>query len=240
MDFVVARLGVGSDDLVVDLGCGTGQFALPLSSRVRHVLAIDPEPDMLAHGHRLARTTGAPVSWMIGTDADIPTLPSLLGDGAVAAVTISNAIHLMDSGQLFQSLSTILSPGGSVAVIANGTPIWLQDRPWTVALRDFLASRFGLTHPGTCGTDAHARRRYAAELTAAGFTTHDDHLDFAEPVTAEWIFGHVMSAIPTAQLPPRDERPRLAAAMHTALRSAQPDGDFIEDIRLAVLVARRC
>jgi SAM-dependent methyltransferase len=38
LDLVVARLGVGPDDLVVDLGCGTGQLALPLSSRVRHVL----------------------------------------------------------------------------------------------------------------------------------------------------------------------------------------------------------
>lgn len=237
LDFVVARLGVEPDDLVVDLGCGTGQLALPLSSRVRHVLAIDPEPDMLARGYRLGQNIGASVSWMIGTDTDVPALPNLLGEGAVAAVTVANAIHLMDSGPLFQSLHAILPPGGSVAVIAHGTPIWLQGRPWSRALRGFLAERLGLTGSGTCGTDEPARHRYAAELTAAGFTTADDHLDFTEAVTAEWIFGHVMSALP--QLPSRDERRDLAAAMHAALRSAQPEGDFVEDIRVAVLVARR-
>jgi ubiquinone/menaquinone biosynthesis C-methylase UbiE len=239
LEFVVARLGVGPADLVVDLGCGTGQLALPLSSRVRRVLAIDPEPDMLAHGYRHAQNSRAAVSWMLGTDAEIPGLADLLGDGAVAAVTISNAIHLMDTDQLFRSLTVILRPGASVAVIANGTPIWLQDRPWSVALREFLQRRFGLANPGSCGTDESTRRRYAAELATAGFHTDDDHLDFSEIVTSEWIFGHVMSAMPPARLPPRAERPQLAEAMHAALRSAQPDGDFVEDVRLAVLVARR-
>jgi SAM-dependent methyltransferase len=42
LEFVLDRLGVGSDDLVVDLGCGTGQLALPLAVRVRHLLGIDP------------------------------------------------------------------------------------------------------------------------------------------------------------------------------------------------------
>lgn len=240
LDFVAARLGAGRDDLVVDLGCGTGQLALPLSLRVRHVLAIDPEPDMLAHGYRLARDRGGSMSWMIGTDADVSTLPTLLGEGAVAAVTISNAIHLMDSRPLFGSLSTILPPGGTVAVIANGTPIWLQDRPWSVALRGFLSERLGGGGgSGGCGTDQPARRQYAAELAAAGFVTTDDHLDFSEAVTAEWIFGNVMSAMPAALLPSVDERPHFAAAMEAALRSAQPDGDFVEDIRLAVLIGRR-
>lgn len=240
LEFVVARLGVGPQDLVVDLGCGTGQLALPLSFRVRRVLAIDAEPDMLVHGRRAAQTSGAAVSWMLGSDADVPALPNLLGAGAVT-VTISNAIHLMDSERLFRSLNVILPPGGSVAVIASGTPLWLHDRPWSVALRTFVESRFGLTapNPSSCGTDEPSRRRYAHELTTAGFDTDDDHLDFHEAVTADWIFGHVMSAMPSARRPPRDKRPDLAAALHTALRSAQPDGDFVEDVRLAVLVARR-
>jgi SAM-dependent methyltransferase len=76
--FVVDRLQVGPDDLVVDLGCGTGQLALPLAGRVRHVLGIDPAPDMLARA--AAQRDGVrAVSWMLGSDADVASLPDLLG-----------------------------------------------------------------------------------------------------------------------------------------------------------------
>jgi ubiquinone/menaquinone biosynthesis C-methylase UbiE len=124
LEFVVDRLGVSSRDLVVDLGCGTGQLAIPLAERVRHVLGIDPEPDMLAHARQAARACGVPgsTSWLLGSDADVPTLPRLLGDGAIAALTISNAVHLMDTRTLFPALAGLLTPGSTVAVIANGSP----------------------------------------------------------------------------------------------------------------------
>jgi SAM-dependent methyltransferase len=36
------------EDVVVDLGCGTGQLTLPIAGRVRAVAGVDPEPDMSA------------------------------------------------------------------------------------------------------------------------------------------------------------------------------------------------
>lgn len=43
------------EDIVVDLGCGTGQLALPVAGRVRGVVGVDPEPDMLL---RARQTSG--------------------------------------------------------------------------------------------------------------------------------------------------------------------------------------
>jgi len=37
LDAVVAAFRLAADDVVVDLGCGTGQLALPLAGRVRAV-----------------------------------------------------------------------------------------------------------------------------------------------------------------------------------------------------------
>jgi ubiquinone/menaquinone biosynthesis C-methylase UbiE len=41
--------GIGADSTVVDLGTGTGRFALAVASHVRRVVAADVSPAMLAH-----------------------------------------------------------------------------------------------------------------------------------------------------------------------------------------------
>lgn len=47
IDALAAALQLRPDDVVVDLGCGTGQLTLPLARRVRAVIGMDPEADML-------------------------------------------------------------------------------------------------------------------------------------------------------------------------------------------------
>jgi ubiquinone/menaquinone biosynthesis C-methylase UbiE len=122
---VVETLEVTPDDLIVDLGCGSGQLTIPLVARARHVLGVDPEPDLLVLACAAARHQGVrAVSWMLGAD-DESALRGLLGADAVAAVTVSNAIHLMNTARLFPDLRGVLPAAGRIAVIANGTPVWL-------------------------------------------------------------------------------------------------------------------
>lgn len=226
LDFVVDSLGVGPDDLIVDLGCGSGQLTIPLATRVRHVLGVDPEPDMLVHARAAARDRAVrAASWMLGADS-------------VAAMTVSNAIHLMNSARLFTNLRDVLRAGGRIAVIANGTPVWLQNQPWSRALRRFLEERFATTVNSACGTDEPSRRRYRAELEAAGFLTTDQHITYRDLVDFDRFVGHVYSAMPPKWLPTREDRPLFKRALHDALRQAQPHGAFQEDVRVAVLLGR--
>jgi trans-aconitate methyltransferase len=51
--------GLNAQDMVVDLGCGTGQLTLPIAHRVRAVIGMDPEPDMLRRA-RHCRWIGCP------------------------------------------------------------------------------------------------------------------------------------------------------------------------------------
>jgi tRNA/tmRNA/rRNA uracil-C5-methylase (TrmA/RlmC/RlmD family) len=61
--------GLNARDIAVDLGCGTGQSALPLAGRVRAVVGVGPEPDRLMRARRAAAELGlANVSWMAGAD----------------------------------------------------------------------------------------------------------------------------------------------------------------------------
>src|ERR1700735_3565776 len=136
---VVGGFGLGSDDVVVDLGCGTGQLTLPMAARVRAVVGGDPEAEMLNGAPRGAADRGvANVSWLIAADAVLPALRALLGPRTVGAVTIGQALHWMDHDELFRAALSLVRAGGGVAVITNGTPLWAQDSGWSRALRRFL------------------------------------------------------------------------------------------------------
>ncbi len=96
IDAVAARFGLGPDDVVVGLGCGTGRPALPLAARVGAVIGVDPEPDMLRRrdrrghqrraalgpGHRLV-AGAAPLS--AGVDRTDAEGRQLTGDALAAA-----------------------------------------------------------------------------------------------------------------------------------------------------------
>lgn len=60
IDALVAALQLRPDDVVVDLGCGTGQLTLPLARRVRAAMGIDPEPDMLERARDVGREHALP------------------------------------------------------------------------------------------------------------------------------------------------------------------------------------
>src|SRR5262245_18383532 len=54
-DWVIAEHKLDGRGRLLDVGCGTGQVALPLSQWSEEVIAIDPEQRMLQIGDRTAR-----------------------------------------------------------------------------------------------------------------------------------------------------------------------------------------
>lgn len=46
-NLIAEKLPVKSDDIVVELGCGTGSFAEILSKKVKEVIAIDLNKNLL-------------------------------------------------------------------------------------------------------------------------------------------------------------------------------------------------
>ncbi|WP_327676063.1 class I SAM-dependent methyltransferase [Kitasatospora sp. NBC_00458] len=227
-------------DLALDLGCGTGQLALPLAAHVRTVIGMDPEPDMLRRARAAAERDGVRNAlWLLGTDADVPALAALLPDRRPLGVTvIGNAIHWMRPEELFRTLHPLTRPGGGVAVIANGTPVWVQDTDWSRALRAALEEHFGRPLAASCGTAAAERDQYARALSAAGFAdVGESVLDYEDTLTPDRLLGTVFSAIPASELPAPADRPAFAARLRAALPEPGEDG-YREHVRVSVLTGR--
>jgi SAM-dependent methyltransferase len=122
VDIVAGHFGLTCGDVVVDLGCGTGQLALPISRRVGAVIGVDREPDMLVQARRAAEQRHARnLLWIVGSDRDVQALGRVLGHGRLAAVLIGQALHWMRPESLFGVLAGLVRPGGGVAVVTNGT-----------------------------------------------------------------------------------------------------------------------
>jgi SAM-dependent methyltransferase len=236
LDALVGAFGLTGQDVVVDLGCGTGQLTLPMAARVRAVVGVDPEPDMLQRARRAARERDVRnVSWAIGADTDITALRDLLGDHSAAAVTAGQALHWMNHQALFRAAVPLLRPGGGVAVVTNGTPLWLHDTDWSRALRACLEHWLDTKLTFACGTDEQSQRRYADDLAAAGYDVLSTAFDYTAELDLDQLVGGIFSALPVTRLPPPDQRPAFAEQIRSAVA---PHEHFTEHVHIAVLAGR--
>jgi len=237
IDTLTGAFGLTGSDFVIDLGCGTGQLTLPIARRVQAVAGVDPEPDMLARARQAAAEQGVRnASWLLGADTDIPALAALLGDRRAGAVTIGQALHWMRYRELIPALVPLLRPGGGIAVITNGTPMWLQDSPWSRALRGFLEQWLGTSPANTCGTDDASQQRYRDTMTEAGLDVTETRYDYTGELDLDHLVGGVYSALPAQRLPPPDQRTAFADQIS---RAVTPHAPFTEPVPVRMLLGRR-
>ena len=96
----------------LDLGCGTGQLALPLSSLVERVIGLDPDPEMIAEGKaEVARRGISNVDFVLGSSHDLS--PAL---GEFRVVTMGESFHWMDRDRVLATLYDMIVAGGGVAI----------------------------------------------------------------------------------------------------------------------------
>ena len=116
-DMIKDKFNLSKNDRVLDLGCGTGQIAIPICQYVREVVAMDPEPEMLAEGKIMAEKSGASHIWWIeGGSEDLVDMESELGKFQLAVV--ATAFHWMNREKTLDDLYEMLNEGGGI-VIAN-------------------------------------------------------------------------------------------------------------------------
>jgi len=107
------ELGISPDELVIDVGCGTGNLTLALLSRLSpagRVVAVDISPRMVEEAGRKIRDPR--VDWRV---ADVRRLP--LPDSACdRAICLSVWPHIEDREAAAEELGRVLNPGGRLHI----------------------------------------------------------------------------------------------------------------------------
>jgi ubiquinone/menaquinone biosynthesis C-methylase UbiE len=105
---------------LVDVGCGTGTFALALKERRpdAHVVGVDGDEEILAMAQ--AKTGAAGIEWREGLAQELP-----VERGSADVVTISLVLHHLlpeDKRKALREMKRILEPGGRLHVADWGAP----------------------------------------------------------------------------------------------------------------------
>lgn len=118
IETVAGLCDLTSRNRVLDLGCGPGQLALAFAPYVQSVVAVDPEPEMLALCRSRAEEAGH-------THVDVRQGSSgELNDsfGRFNLVVIGRAFHWMDRIATLQILDSMVEPGGAIVLFGDRHP----------------------------------------------------------------------------------------------------------------------
>jgi SAM-dependent methyltransferase len=133
---VVANLaGVGPDQCVLDVGCGTGVLACAAATRVGlggAVVGLDPNEEMLA----VARRKNAAIEWRVGRAESIP----FSSESFDAVVSQFGFMFFEDRRAALREMMRVLRPGGRLAVAVCDA---LEHSPGYAAFADLLRRLFG-------------------------------------------------------------------------------------------------
>jgi S-adenosylmethionine-dependent methyltransferase len=163
--------GEGSGIDVLDIGGGTGGFAVRVAELGHRVRVVDPSPDALASLDRRAREREVS-DRVTGQQGDLSTLLEITGPAGADLVLCHGVLEVVDDpAAALATIAEVLRPGGSLSLL-------VAQRHAAVVARA-MAGHFGqardlLDPVDPSGPTGRPGRRYTAEevdalLRAAGF-----------------------------------------------------------------------
>jgi len=143
---------------IVDVGGGTGGFAVPFAALGHNVTVVDPSPDALAGAQRRAAEQRVRISTVQG-DAD--GLDHLVGDGAADLVICHSVLEYVDDpATAMAAIARTARPGGTVSVLAANAVSAVLHRALSGRpdhAREILAR---VSDAGSAGVSVDGRRRF--------------------------------------------------------------------------------
>jgi ubiquinone/menaquinone biosynthesis C-methylase UbiE len=111
---VVEAAAIGTDERVLDLGCGTGNAALLAAEHTGRVTGVDPAPRLLQVARARAASDGKKVDFLPGDAASLPA-----GDASMDVIlSVFAVIFAPDPGGAAREMSRVLAPSGRMVLSA--------------------------------------------------------------------------------------------------------------------------
>ena len=205
---------------IVDVGGGTGGFAVRLAELGHQVTVVDPSPDALAALGRRAREVGVDVT---GIQGDLSDLASLV-DGGADVVLCHGVLEVVpDPAAALATIREVLRPGGTLSLLVAQRHAAVIARAMAGHFPQALALLAHQADPLKTGQRFTADEA-AALLTSAGFEVASVH---GVRVFADLVPGSLLVLEPgaTASLveleravSDRSEYLPLAAQLHLLAR----------------------
>jgi S-adenosylmethionine-dependent methyltransferase len=180
---------------ILDIGGGTGGFAVRLAQQGHAVTVVDPSPDALAALDRRADEAGV-AALVTGVQGDLADLPDLDGVTDDADVVLCHGVLEMvpDPAAALRTIAGVLRPGGLLSLLVAQRHAAVVARAMAGHFQQAIVL---LDDPAAAGRSG---RRYTADelaemLAHAGFTLETTH---AVRVFADLVPGSLLDLEPGA------------------------------------------
>jgi SAM-dependent methyltransferase len=231
---VVARFHLDETGRLLDLGCGTGQLAIPLAGHVGAAIGMDPEPEMLAEAAKQAQAAHVTnVTWLQGSSADLP------GElGRFRLVTMGRSFHWMDREQVLTTLGGMVEVDGGLVIVNDGCLV-RPTTPWQLAFetiqRRFLPPDWEAGIPNVSHPESHEELLARSPFPRVDRVVHE--------FTRRWSIDHAIGYLYSTSVPLRrllgDRRAAFEREVTDALLAIDASGEFDEPVFLDALFATK-
>ena len=236
-DLIRHKFNLQKSDRVLDLGCGTGQIAIPISAFVQEVVAMDPEPEMIIEGKKHAEMQGAVnIAWIEGGSEVLPRIKEDLGNFKL--VTMGNSFHWMEQERTLDELYGMITEDGGI-VIAGNNSIWTRvPNDWQLAVQGVIKKYLGEERRAGSGTFKAPTRRYEEIIQESRFkrTERWQH-HWAISSTLDEVIGNLYS---TSFVNPHilgDNKESFEKDLREALLKIDSSGIFTSEGDLEAILA---
>jgi ubiquinone/menaquinone biosynthesis C-methylase UbiE len=178
-DAVRALLEGAGEQQVLDIGGGTGGFAVRVAALGNRVTVIDPSPDALAALARRADEEGV-ADRVTGLQGDLGTLRDLAPEGGAHLVLCHGVLGLVeDPATALRSIAAVLRPGGALSLVVSQRHAAVLARAMAGHFAQAMRLLEGEAERPT-GEHRSSEHRFTAEeltdlLEGAGFAIRSSH-----------------------------------------------------------------
>jgi ubiquinone/menaquinone biosynthesis C-methylase UbiE len=235
---IVAEIGVGPQDDVLDVATGTGNAAIPAALSGARVTGLDLVPDLLSVARGRAAEAGVDVTWVEG---DAEALP--FEDGRFDVVLSTLGVQFTpDHRRSAHELARTCRPGGRIG-LCNWTPEGYIGRFFATLSPYLPPPPAGASPPPRWGSEAHVTEIF--EGTGVTFRFERRTIDFTDTSPEAFIdfmaaaYGPLVKAREALTPEGRWESLRSELIAMTAASNVATDGSFRAPSEYLVVVGRK-
>lgn len=237
---LTAEFGLGVGAEVLDLGCGTGHLALPLSCTGSTVWAVDPDREMIAEGVRAqAEGEHGYVRWILARGEEVRSI----GLPTLRLCTMGSSFHWMDRDLVLKALEEMVEQGGGVALVSGSASIFSQtgavEGGWLEVTRDVVSDFLGPSRRAGRSTYTHPKRTHEQVLLDSAFnrlTTR--RFTSTRLLSVDEVIGQQLSTSYASPAQLGDRLPEFRAELRRRLLELNPGEGFETTEHTDLIVGR--
>jgi len=233
-DFIVETFPPGRSSQALDLGCGTGLLAIPLSNHYSKIVCMDPSFEMLTEAKILAHKKEIMNLEMSQSSSwDLPDISS----DTFQLVTLGQSFHWMDRHQTLKDIYDILVELGGLVIVTRKTeyPDGFRD------IIDTVVKRFlGEKRRAGSGHYTHPSETDESLLQASPLYVHDPwNHTYEMPSNITNLIGFLHSTSYAARYHLGSAVDEFDDAIRNSIFSLHGKEEFVVSLTVTVLPAQK-